>query len=83
MALSPERKQNIRNRVEPLLRQFEPGLTLVEILLDSTRQHLAFVVQVGERPIILHVDWLLYVRMTDGELLALLQQQLVPGNVSG
>lgn len=81
MALSPERKQNIRNRVEPFLHKLANDLTLVEILLDSTREHLAFVVQVDEQPVILRVDWLLYVRMTDAELAATLAQQLAAARV--
>ena len=82
MPLSPERRQNIRNRIEPILRKLDPGLTLVEILLDSTREHLAFVVQVGERPFIFHVEYLLYVRMTDEELERLLEQQFAEAKVS-
>ena len=76
MALSPERKQNIRHRIEPILQEINPELKLVEILLDSTRQNLAFVVQSGEHPRILRVDYLLYVRMTENELRDSLRQQL-------
>ena len=74
--LSPERKHNIRQRVEPIIRKLDPALRLIEILLDSTRQYLAFVVQREEQPIILRIEWLLYVRMTDAELQDSLKQQL-------
>lgn len=74
--LSPERKQNIRQRIEPIIRRLDPASRLVEILLDSTRQYLAFVVQKGEQPTILRIEWLLYVRMTDAELQDSLAQQL-------
>ena len=75
MALSPERKQNIRHRIEPILHELDPELKLVEILLDSTRQYLAIVVQSGEHPRILRLEYLLYVRMTDAELRDSLRQQ--------
>lgn len=78
MALSPERKQNIRHRIEPILIDFDPELKLIEILLDSTRQYLALVVQSGEHPRILRLDYLLYVRMTEAELRESLRQQLEP-----
>lgn len=75
MGLSPERKQNIRNRVEPILRELNAELKLLEILLDSTRQNLAFVVQSGEQPRILRVDYLHYVSMSEAELRDSLRQQ--------
>ncbi|MFQ5816612.1 MAG: hypothetical protein ACE5H2_01475 [Terriglobia bacterium] len=66
--MSPERKRSLRRRIEPLLAAFDPKLHLIELLLDSTKQHLGIVVQKDEQPILLRLDWLRYVSMSDSEL---------------
>lgn len=76
MELSPERKRSIRRRIEPLLVAFDPELHLIELLLDSTKEHLGIVVQKNDQPLLLRLDWLRYVSMSDSELRETLSTQL-------
>jgi hypothetical protein len=66
--LSADRKRSIRRRIEPFLAEVDPELHLVELLLDSTKQHLGIVIQKDDRPAVLRLDWLRYVSMPDAEL---------------
>ncbi len=74
--LTEERRNQILNRVAPLLRQIDPDLHLLEVLLDSTRTQLVFVLQKGEWPVVLGMDWLEYVSHRDPELLTCLEAGL-------
>lgn len=76
MQLGSQAKEHIRNRVEPVLRQLDPEIELIEILLDSARQQLGFVLQKDDRPIVLGLDWLTFVAITEPELKASLASQL-------
>jgi hypothetical protein len=78
--LSPERKRSIRRRIEPLLAEYDPEIHLLELLLDSTKQHLGIVVQKEDRPAVLRLDWLRYVSMPDAELRDSLFSQLAAKN---
>lgn len=66
--LGEERRKQILTRVEKLLAELDPEVRLLEVLLDSTRQQLAFVMQKGEWPIVLGMNWLDYVSHRDDEL---------------
>ena len=66
--LGEERRTKILERVAPLLRQIDPEVRLHDVLLDSTRQQLAFVMQKGELPIVLGMNWLEYVSHRDEDL---------------
>lgn len=66
--LSEERREKILKRVEPLLREIDPDVRLLDVILDSTRQQLAFVLQKGEWPIVIGMNWLDYVSHRDEEL---------------
>ena len=66
--LSEERKDKILERVAALLREIDPEVRLHDVLLDSTRQQLAFVMQKADWPIVLGMNWLDYVSHGDGEL---------------
>ena len=66
--LGEERRTKILERVAPLLRQIDPDVRLHDVLLDSTRQQLAFVMQKGELPIVLGMNWLEYVSHRDEDL---------------
>ncbi len=74
--LGKERKQKILERVAGLLQQIDPEVCLLDVLLDSTRQQLAFVMQKGEWPVVLGLNWLDYVSHRDGELKSLLEESL-------
>ncbi len=66
--LSEERRSKVLERVGRLMREVDPGVHLHEVLLDSTRQQLAFVMQKGEWPIVLGMNYLDYVSLRDDDL---------------
>lgn len=76
MELTPERKQSIRRRLEPLLAELDPELRFIEVILDSSRENLGVVVQKEDRPAMLRLDFVRYVSMPDAELRATLTEQL-------
>lgn len=73
--LGEERRNKILERVRALLHAIDPEVRLHEVLLDSTRQQLAFVMQKGEWPIVIGMNWLDYVSHRDEEL----KQRLADG----
>jgi hypothetical protein len=66
--LGHERRQKILQRVEPLLAEVDPEVRLLDVLLDSTRTQLAFVMQKGQWPLVVAMNWLDYVSHRDDEL---------------
>ena len=66
--LGEERRQKILDRVGGLLAGIDPEVHLIDVVLDSTRQQLAFVMQRDEWPIVLGMSWLDYVSHRDEEL---------------
>jgi len=66
--MGEERRNKILERVTPLLREVDPEVHLHEVLLDSTRQQLAFILQKGEWPIVIGMNWLDYVSHRDEDL---------------
>ena len=76
MELTPERKQSIRRRLEPLLAGLDPELKFIEVFLDSNRENLGVVVQKEDQPAILRLDFVRYVSMPEAELLAAIARQL-------
>lgn len=76
MQLGPQAKEHIRSRVEPVLQQLDPQLEFIEILVDSARRQLGFVLQKDDRPIVLGMDWLIFVAITEPELKQNLATQL-------
>lgn len=85
MELTPERKQSIRRRLEPLFAELDPELKFVEVFLDSNRENLGVVAQKDDRPVMLRLDFVRYVSMPDAELRSTIVQQLkakkiVPGS---
>jgi len=76
MELTPERKQSIRRRLEPLLAALDPELKFIEVFLDSSRENLAVVAQKEDRPAVLRLDFVRYVSMPEAELRDTITQQL-------
>ena len=72
--IGEERRKQIMARVTPLLQAIDPELRLLELLLDSTRQQLAFVLQKGDLPLVVGMNWLDYVSHRDEELQARLRE---------
>ena len=83
MLLSKERKSRIRQRLEPILREYNAELQFVAVFVDSSRQFLGVVIQLGERPLILKFHWVTFVSSPDSSLrtavFAQLAQKLNPG----
>lgn len=76
MELTPERKQSIRRRLEPLLAKLDPELEFIQVILDSSRENLGVVLQKDDRPVMLRLDFVNYVSMPDAELRDTLLRQL-------
>ena len=76
MDLSNERKRSIRERLAPLLTEFDPELEFITVFLDSGRNNMAVVAQKGDFPVVLRLDYLRYVSMPGDELRATLTEQL-------
>ena len=76
MELTPERKQSIRRRLEPLLAALDPELKFIEVFLDSSRENLAVVAQKEDRPAVLRLDFVRYVSMPEAELRDTITRQL-------
>jgi hypothetical protein len=74
--LGEDRRNKILQRVGPLLHDIDPDVHLHEVVLDSTRQQLAFVMQKGEWPIVIGMNWLEYVSHRDEELKERLAESL-------
>lgn len=74
--LGEERRQKILERVRGLLHEIDPDVKLHEVVLDSTRQQLAFITQKGEHPIVIGMNWLDYVSHRDEELKRKLEEAL-------
>jgi len=74
--LGEETRQKIMRRVQVLLAAIDPEVHLLDVILDSTRQQLAFVMQKGEWPIVVGMNWLDYVSHRDDDLKARLDEGL-------
>ena len=68
MQLGADRKARIRHRLEPLLRQYDPELEFVTVFVDSTREDLGVVAQLGERPLLLRFRWVDFISNPDDVL---------------
>lgn len=66
--LGEERRKKILQRVAPLLAEIDPEVRLLDVLLDSTRTQLAFVMQKQQWPLVVGMNWLDYVSHRDDEL---------------
>ena len=76
MLFSRERKARIRQRLEPILREYNAELQFVAVFVDSSRQFLGVVTQLGERPLILKFHWVTFVSNPDSSLRAAVFAQL-------
>jgi hypothetical protein len=66
--LGEERRKKILQRVAPLIAEIDPEVRLLDVLLDSTRTQLAFVMQKQQWPLLVAMNWLDYVSHRDDEL---------------
>ena len=81
MLLSADRRARIRQRLEPILKEFDPELQFISVFVDSTREFLGVVVQSGERPVLLKFRWVDFISNPDSllheEVFTQLQQRVV------
>ncbi|MBI4459092.1 MAG: hypothetical protein HY648_03405 [Acidobacteria bacterium] len=73
MQLSTERQVRIRQRLEPILKEFDPELQFITVFVDAARENLGVVVQLDERPLLLKFGWVDFISIPD----KLLQDQVV------
>jgi hypothetical protein len=66
----------MRARVTPMLKSYHPDMELVTIFAESSREYLAVVAQLEDRPIVLKFGWIEFISHTDGELQEELAAQL-------
>jgi len=80
MQLGAERRARVRHRLEAILSQFDPELRFVTVFVDSTREDLGVVVQLGERPLLLKFRWVDFISNPEDilrkEVFAQLNQRL-------
>ena len=65
MLLGAERRARIRQRIEPLLKEYHPELEFRAVFVESTREYLGMVAQLGERPLLLKFRWVDFISNPD------------------
>jgi hypothetical protein len=77
MVLSMERRSRIRQRLEPLLREYNPEMIFLSVFVDSTREYLAIVAQLADKPVLLKFRWVDFISTPDDVLRNDVHSQLV------
>ena len=77
MVLSTERKTRVRQRLEPLLKEYSQEMTFLSVFVDSTREYLAIVAQLADQPVILKFRWVDFISTPDDVLRNDVHSQLV------
>ena len=77
MVLSTERRARIRQRLEPMLREYNPELQFISVFVDSTREYLAVVAQLADKPVLLKFRWVDFISTPDDALGSEVHSQLV------
>ena len=68
MLLGAERRTRIRQRIEPILKEYNPELLFIAVFVDSTREFLGVVAQLEERPLLLKFRWVDFISIPDSHL---------------
>jgi hypothetical protein len=80
MQLSAERKGRIQHRLSRLLKEYDSELEFITVFVDSSREDLGIVVQLGEQPLLLKFRWVDFISNTDdairGDVFAQLDRKL-------
>ena len=76
MLLSAERRARIRQRLQPILREYDPELQFLAAFVDSTREYLAVVVQLADKPVLLKFRWVDFISTPDDALQSDIRSQL-------
>ena len=77
MVLSAERRTRIRQRLEPLLKEYHPEMLFLSVFVDSSREYLAIVGQLADRPVLLKFRWVDFISTPDDALRQDVRSQLV------
>jgi hypothetical protein len=65
MLLGRDRRARIRQRIEPILQEYNPELQFITVFVDSDREYLGVVTQLRERPVILKFSWVDFISVSD------------------
>jgi DNA-binding GntR family transcriptional regulator len=76
MVLSPERRARIRQRLESILKEYDADLQFVAVFVDSTREFLAVVAQLADRPVLLKFRWVDFISQHDASVRSEVFEQL-------
>ena len=68
MLLGAERRTRIRQRIEPILKEYNQELAFIAVFVDSTREFLGVVAQLEERPLLLKFRWVDFISTPDSQL---------------
>ena len=68
MLLGAERRTRIRQRIEPILKEYNQELAFIAGFVDSTREFLGVVAQLEERPLLLKFRWVDFISTPDSQL---------------
>jgi hypothetical protein len=74
--LHDETRKRILERIRSILASIDPDVHLLDVVLDSTRTQLAIMLQKGEFPIVLGMEWLDFVSHKNEDLANLLREGL-------
>jgi hypothetical protein len=77
MVLSAERRARIRQRLEPILKDYDPELQFIAVFVDSTREYLGVVAQLADRPVLLKFRWVDFISTSDNALQSDVRSQLM------
>ena len=77
MVLSMERRTRVRQRLEPLLQEYNPEMIFLSVFVDSTREYLAIVAQLADKPVLLKFRWVDFISTPDDVLRDDVRSQLV------
>ena len=74
--LTEERRKQVFERLAGLVAAMDPEVQLLEVVLDSTREQLAVILQKGEWPLVLAMNWMEFVSASDDALRHGLREKL-------
>jgi hypothetical protein len=76
MQLGTERRLRIKQRLEPILKEFNPALQFITVFVDSAREYLGVVAQVEDQPLLLKFPWVEFISSSDLALREQVRSQL-------
>ena len=68
MLLGAKRRTRIRQRIEPILKEYNQELVFIAVFVDSTREFLGVVAQIEELPLLLKFRWVDFISTPDSQL---------------